>query len=54
MITSLKKYVQPKHLFMISVLLVNGGNYIYNLVLGRILGHGFYRLSFYGVFFHVV
>ena len=30
--------ISPEQLFMISVLLVNGGNYLYNLILGRILG----------------
>ncbi len=30
--------VSPEQLFMASVILVNGGNYIYNLLLGRILG----------------
>lgn len=30
--------INSEHLFMISALLVNGGNYIYNLLLGRILG----------------
>ncbi len=34
----LKNQFSIEHLFMISVLLVNGGNYLYNLVLGRILG----------------
>jgi O-antigen/teichoic acid export membrane protein len=33
-----KKRVSPQQLFMLSALLVNGGNYIYNLLLGRILG----------------
>ncbi|MFK7834096.1 MAG: oligosaccharide flippase family protein [Winogradskyella sp.] len=28
----------PEQLFMISVLAVNGGNYLYNLILGRLLG----------------
>jgi len=28
----------PEQLFMLSVLAVNGGNYLYNLVLGRVLG----------------
>ncbi len=32
------KNVSPERLFMGSVLLVNGGNYLYNLVLGRLLG----------------
>lgn len=35
---SIKNKFKPEHLFMISVLLVNGGNYLYNLILGRILG----------------
>lgn len=35
--TALKK-VSPEQLFMGSVLLVNGGNYLYNLILGRLLG----------------
>jgi O-antigen/teichoic acid export membrane protein len=30
--------LSPEQLFMLSVLAVNGGNYVYNLVLGRILG----------------
>ena len=34
----IKKKIQPEQLFMLSVLLVNGGNYLYNLVLGRVLG----------------
>lgn len=28
----------PEQVFMLSVLVVNGGNYIYNLILGRVLG----------------
>ncbi|MGB5819023.1 MAG: sugar isomerase [Saonia sp.] len=32
------KKISPEQLFMGSVLLVNGGNYLYNLLLGRILG----------------
>ena len=28
----------PEQLFMVSVLAVNGGNYLYNLILGRVLG----------------
>ena len=36
MIKSLK--ISQEQLFMLSVLLVNGGNYLYNLLLGRILG----------------
>lgn len=30
--------ISPEKLFMISVMLVNGGNYLYNLILGRLLG----------------
>lgn len=33
-----KKKITAEQLFMGSVLLVNGGNYLYNLLLGRILG----------------
>lgn len=32
------KKFSSEQLFMLSVLLVNGGNYLYNLILGRILG----------------
>ena len=32
------KRISPEQLFMISVLFVNGGNYLYNLILGRFLG----------------
>ena len=32
------KKISPEQLFMLSVLVVNGGNYLYNLILGRILG----------------
>ena len=34
----LKRQITPEQFFMISVFLVNGGNYLYNLVLGRVLG----------------
>ncbi|QDO94529.1 oligosaccharide flippase family protein [Formosa sediminum] len=30
--------ITPEQLFMLSVLIVNGGNYLYNLILGRLLG----------------
>lgn len=33
-----KTRITPEQFFMISVFLVNGGNYLYNLVLGRLLG----------------
>ncbi|MHA7944837.1 oligosaccharide flippase family protein [Formosa sp. 3Alg 14/1] len=32
------KKIEPKQVFMLSVLAVNGGNYFYNLILGRLLG----------------
>lgn len=32
------KKITSEQLFMLSVLLVNGGNYFYNLILGRLLG----------------
>lgn len=32
------KKITPEQLFMLSVLAVNGGNYLYNLILGRLLG----------------
>ena len=32
------KQISAEQIFMLSILLVNGGNYIYNLLLGRILG----------------
>lgn len=32
------KKITPEQLFMISVLAVNAGNYLYNLILGRLLG----------------
>ena len=34
----IKRKVSSEQIFMISVLIVNGGNYVYNLVLARILG----------------
>ncbi len=37
-INSIKKKISSEQLFMISVLIVNAGNYLYNLLLGRILG----------------
>ena len=32
------KKITPEQFFMLSVLVVNGGNYVYNLILGRVLG----------------
>ena len=38
-ISALKtRKLTPEQLFMLGVLLVNGGNYAYNLILGRLLG----------------
>ncbi|WP_303317948.1 oligosaccharide flippase family protein [Flavivirga abyssicola] len=37
-VNNLRKRISPEQLFMISVLAVNGGNYLYNLILGRLLG----------------
>jgi O-antigen/teichoic acid export membrane protein len=33
-----RRKLSPEQLFMLSVLTVNGGNYLYNLILGRLLG----------------
>ncbi len=35
---NIRKRITPEQLFMLSVLAVNGGNYLYNLILGRLLG----------------
>ncbi|OIQ20346.1 oligosaccharide flippase family protein [Lacinutrix sp. MedPE-SW] len=35
---TLPKRLSPEQLFMLSVLAVNGGNYLYNIILGRVLG----------------
>lgn len=32
------KKISPENIFMISILVVNAGNYLYNLILGRLLG----------------
>ena len=32
------KIISPQQIFILSVIIVNGGNYLYNLLLGRILG----------------
>ena len=37
-VNSIKKNISSEQLFMLSALIVNGGNYIYNLILGRVLG----------------
>ncbi|MFY7671050.1 oligosaccharide flippase family protein [Tenacibaculum sp. MEBiC06402] len=33
-----KYKIASEHIFMLSALIVNGGNYLYNLILGRVLG----------------
>ncbi|OUR94596.1 sugar isomerase [Flavobacteriales bacterium 34_180_T64] len=38
LVNTLKKRISSEQFFMFSILLVNGGNYLYNIVLGRILG----------------
>ena len=57
--------IKTEQLFMLSVLIVNGGNYVYNLLLGRILGPAQFAdaailitlllvLSFVGMTFQIV
>ncbi|MBT8316498.1 MAG: sugar isomerase [Lutibacter sp.] len=59
------KQISTEQVFMLSILLVNGGNYIYNLLLGRILGPSEFAdaailitfllvLSFVGMTFQIV
>ena len=59
------KKITPEQIFMTSVLVVNGGNYLYNLVLGRMLGPAAFAdaallitlllvLSFVGMTFQLV
>jgi O-antigen/teichoic acid export membrane protein len=59
------KKLGPEQLFMLTILLVNGGNYLYNLLLGRILGPAAFSdaailitllliLSFIGMTFQIV
>ena len=36
----IKKALSPEQIFMLSAFVVNGGNYLYNLGLGRVLGPG--------------
>ncbi|WP_010135068.1 oligosaccharide flippase family protein [Ochrovirga pacifica] len=38
MLSTKSKILSQENLFMLSALVVNGGNYLYNLLLGRILG----------------
>jgi O-antigen/teichoic acid export membrane protein len=64
-ISSIPKKLTEEQLFMITILLVNGGNYLYNLLLGRILGPAIFSdaailitflliLSFVGMTFQIV
>jgi O-antigen/teichoic acid export membrane protein len=64
-IPSIPKKLTEEQLFMITILLVNGGNYLYNLLLGRILGPAIFSdaailitflliLSFVGMTFQIV
>ncbi|MDO6491271.1 MULTISPECIES: sugar isomerase [unclassified Cellulophaga] len=59
------KKITPEQIFMTSVLVVNGGNYLYNLILGRMLGPAAFAdaallitlllvLSFVGMTFQLV
>ena len=38
LIAKIPRKLGPEQLFMVTILLVNGGNYLYNLILGRMLG----------------
>ena len=64
-IPSMPTKLSPEQLFMITILFVNGGNYLYNLLLGRILGPAEFSdaailitllliLSFVGMTFQIV
>lgn len=64
-IPSIPTKLSPEQLFMITILFVNGGNYLYNLLLGRILGPAEFSdaailitllliLSFVGMTFQIV
>ena len=61
----ISKQFSAEQIFMISMLLVNGGNYLYNLILGRVLGPEAFAdaailitflliLSFIGMTFQIV
>jgi len=63
--TPLFKKLSQEQLFMFAILIVNGGNYLYNLLLGRILGPSAFSdaailitflliLSFIGMTFQIV
>ena len=61
----ISKQFSAEQLFMLSMLVVNGGNYFYNLILGRVLGPEAFAdaailitflliLSFIGMTFQIV
>ncbi len=65
LLAKIPKKLGPEQLFMLTILLVNGGNYVYNLLLGRILGPTAFSdaailitllliLSFVGMTFQIV
>lgn len=64
-IPSIPAKLNPEQVFMLTILFVNGGNYLYNLLLGRILGPAAFSdaailitflliLSFMGMTFQIV
>jgi O-antigen/teichoic acid export membrane protein len=64
-IPAMPKKLSPEQVFMATILFVNGGNYLYNLLLGRILGPAAFSdaailitflliLSFVGMTFQIV
>ena len=64
-IPAIPRKLSPEQLFMVTILFVNGGNYLYNLLLGRILGPAAFSdaailitflliLSFVGMTFQIV
>ncbi|MBC5836939.1 MATE family efflux transporter [Flavobacterium muglaense] len=65
LLAKIPKKLGPEQFFMLTILLVNGGNYVYNLLLGRILGPTAFSdaailitllliLSFVGMTFQIV
>ena len=64
-IPAIPRKLSPEQIFMVTILFVNGGNYLYNLLLGRILGPSAFSdaailitflliLSFVGMTFQIV
>lgn len=65
LIAKIPRKLGPEQVFMVTILLVNGGNYLYNLLLGRMLGPEAFSdaailitllliLSFVGMTFQIV